>query len=392
MVMTAAMYKYVMDFDDHSREGIMEFSVYDYQMLFYEEGLSTVVTVAQNRSSGNIWLANNGKIDASTTVDMPTQVLVTHLPALLADDPEDGVVIGLASGITLGAMTLHQDFENIEVVELEPTIVEASHFFDDYNHRPLEDPRVTAFANDGRNHLLLAAPETYDVIICEPSNPWISGVSNLFTTEFFEMASQRLKPGGTWGQWIQLYGMDTSDLRSLLGTFADTYPHILLFSTIEDADVVLVASKAPLDLSVDHVERKLAERPEVAAELDLVDIPDAYTLLTRLQMDRDAILAFAGDIDRNTDDNMRVEFSAPRHLYTWTGQDNLTALLESSIVPLFAVDTKEEVLTLARAYADQEQWGKALVAAQRAVELDPASAEARQLSARYQEKILVDEG
>lgn len=171
LLMTAGMYQYVSDVGDRTREGIFHFAVEEYSLLYYDEGLSTVVTVAQSRDSGNIWLANNGKVDASTTVDMPTQVLVAHLPMMFVKNPTDTLVIGLASGITLGAMTLHPEPQRIDVVELEPAIVKASRFFEDFNHRPLEDPRVHLHENDGRNHVLLAAPGTYDVVVSEPSNP-----------------------------------------------------------------------------------------------------------------------------------------------------------------------------------------------------------------------------
>ena len=83
---------------------------------------------------------------------MPTQVLVSHLPFMFADEPKEAVVIGLASGITAGAVTLHPELEEIQVVELEPSIIRASRFFDDFNHRPLEDPRVELILNDGRDH------------------------------------------------------------------------------------------------------------------------------------------------------------------------------------------------------------------------------------------------
>ena len=97
--------------------------------------------------------------------------------------------------------------------------------------------------NDARNHLNLTPDGHYDLIVAEPSNPWLTGVSNLFTKEYFEMGKRKLKPGGIWSQWIQIYGMDTNDLRSLLGTFSDTYPYVHLFSTISDADLVLVGSR-----------------------------------------------------------------------------------------------------------------------------------------------------
>ncbi|MCB9796187.1 MAG: fused MFS/spermidine synthase [Alphaproteobacteria bacterium] len=379
--MTAGMYKYVSSIGDRSREGVWRFAVEEYALLFYDEGLSTVVTVAQSRATGNIWLANNGKVDASTTVDMPTQVLVAHLPFLfLEGDVDDSLVIGLASGITLGALTLHRDVEHIEVVELEPAIVQAAQFFNDHNHRPLEDERVRLFANDGRNHLLLAEPGSYDLIVSEPSNPWISGVSNLFTREFFEMGKARLKPGGVWSQWVQLYGMDADDLRSLMRTFAEVYPHVALFATIEDADLVMVGSDEPLVLSVEGAERLMA-KPEVRKELAMIDVNEPYDLLTYYHFDQDVIHEFAGDIPFNTDDNMRVEFNAPRHLHHDTSVDNFFMLLPE--IKTADISGAEHNLELARAYGRREQWVRALICLKRVAELDPANLEGAALTMEY---------
>ncbi|MCB9761897.1 MAG: fused MFS/spermidine synthase [Alphaproteobacteria bacterium] len=381
LLMTAGMYKYVSSVGDRSREGIYRFAVEEYMLLFYDEGLSTVVTVAQSRESGNIWLANNGKVDASTTVDMPTQVLVTHLPFLFVEDPEDTLVVGLASGITLGALTLHPEPDRIDVVELEPSIVQASHFFDDHNHRPLSDPRVTLYANDGRNHLVLTEPETYDLVVSEPSNPWLTGVSNLFTHEFFQMGKSRLKPGGVWSQWVQLYGMNPDDLRSLLRTFADVYPHVALFATIEDADLVLIGSDAPLTFTPEAAERLLTTVPAVRDELAQIDVTEPYDLLTYYQFGRDEILELVEDIDLNTDDNMRVEFSAPRNLHRETSSDNFLLLLpKSRAVELEGVD---ENIALARAYARREEWVRALICLKRVTDMQPQHVEARMLTLEY---------
>jgi len=211
MLMTAGMYTYVNNFGDHSREGIYAYAVEKYELVYYAEGLSTVVTVARSPRTGNLWLANNGKIDASTEGDLPTQVLCSLLPMMYVEDPERVLVIGLASGITVGAVSQIEEIDHIEVVELEPRMEEAARHFGPYNYDVLDNPRVELVFNDGRNHVLLAEPGSYDVIVSEPSNPWITGVSNLFTREFLEIGKTRLREGGVWSQWIQMYGMAPED-------------------------------------------------------------------------------------------------------------------------------------------------------------------------------------
>ncbi|MEL6349229.1 MAG: fused MFS/spermidine synthase, partial [Myxococcota bacterium] len=379
LLMTAGMYKYVSDLepDERSRSDILEFAVEPYELLFYEEGLSSVVTVAQARKSGNIWLANNGKVEASTSVDMPTQVLVAHLPFAFRPEPEDVLVIGLASGITAGAVTLHSPPKDIDIIELEPAIIRAAERFNDYNQRPLEDPRVDLIVNDGRNHLMLSDTDRYDLVVSEPSNPWLTGVSNLFTREFLEMGRSRLKPGGVWAQWVQMYGMDTDDLRSLMATFTSVYPHVLLFSTIEDADLVLLGSDQPLQLSASQMQRMFTIDERVNADLNAIDVLGAEDLLARLQLTRDGLVGFSDGEPLNTDDNMRIEYSAPLHLHEQTAEANFYALLErdrgNKKPPLIPWDAAQGVTgraTLAAAYARREDWLRATLTLQQDAE-DP---------------------
>lgn len=350
LLMTAGMYQYVSHFEDHSREGIERYAVGKYDLLFYDEGLSTVVTVAKNRESDNIWLANNGKVDASTTTDMPTQVLCSLLPMQFAEQPKDVLVIGLASGITAGAVTLLDAVERLDIVELEPAIEQAARYFDAYNHAVLDDPRTRLVTNDGRNHLLLTPPGTYDVIVSEPSNPWITGVSNLFTREFFEMGKARLKPGGVWSQWVQMYGMDDHDLRSLLRTFASVYDHVLVYATIEESDLVLVGSDAPIRPRPELAFR-LMEQPKVRKELRQVDVESPMELVAIFQFDRDRLMEVTEGAPLNTDDNMRIEYNAPRNLHRDTTGENFRFLLSSAVVPFDVLDGDvDATVELARTY------------------------------------------
>lgn len=390
LIMTAGMYKYVSDLtpEERTREGILEFAVEPYDLVFYEEGLSSVVTVASAKDSGNIWLANNGKVDASTVVDMPTQVMCAHLAFLFRQEAEEVLLIGLASGITAGSITKHDNIESIEVIELEPAIVEASHFFDEHNSRPLDDPRVELIENDGRNFLNLQPDGTYDVIVSEPSNPWLSGVSNLFTQEFFYLGKSKLKPGGVWSQWVQMYGMDERDLKALLRTFAETYAHVRLFSTIEDADLVLIGSDEPLVLDANVAARLMERQPKVKEEMSVVDIDYPEDILTMYQVDRQGILQFASDAPLNTDDNMLIEYSAPLHLHEDTAETNFQSLLEGTDnrddVPIEMVTGVEGRIDLARAYARRGNWIKALVVLKEAEREEPGNPYVFELYDRYQ--------
>lgn len=367
LLMTAGMYHYVTNFDDHSREGILEYSVDLYDLLYYEEGLTNVVTVAQNKGSPHLWLANNGKVDASTTSDMPTQVLLSALPMQFVEDPEDTLIIGLASGISAGTASLSPAVERLGIVEIEPAVEHGASYFSDWNHNVLGDPRVEVIHNDARNHLLLASPASYDIVVSEPSNPWISGVANLFTREFLELGKTRLKPGGIWSQWVQMYGMDTEDLKSLLKTFADVYPQVLVFASIDYADLVVVGSEAPLDMAFEKTTR-LLEQHRLTEDLSRIGIYSYVEMASLLLMDRARIVEMTDLEPLNTDDNMLIEYSAPLNLYRETRAENFELLLENASLPLDALGEDSQLwLQLARIYqyrGDTRRYTEALSRAQ----------------------------
>jgi spermidine synthase len=363
LLMTAGMYKYASSFSDHSRAGIMSYSRDKYELLYYKEGLSSVVTVARNRGSDNIWLANNGKVEASTSTDMPTQILCSLLPIQFVEDPSDVLVIGLASGITAGSLTLIDGVDHLNVVELEPAIEEAARIFDEYNFHVLDDPRLNLIHNDGRNQVLLSEPGSFDLIVSEPSNPWITGVSNLFTREFFEIGKSRLKPGGVWSQWVQMYGMHMRDLRSVLNTFASVYPYVAVYTTIEDADIVLLGSDKPLEPSLEAARRLTQGGSGVAKALATVGIKNELDLIALYKMDRDHLMLLAHGAPLNTDDNMLIEYSAPEHLHRDTQTENVSMMREYRIVPDKSMGEDPLVWSdLSQAYYDQDDVARAIAA------------------------------
>ena len=335
--MAGGLHHYVSDIEHHRRESLHWFATGDQELLFYAEGLSTVVTVGRNGQTGNRWLANNGKVDASSQGDMSTQVLCGMVGAQHVNHPEKSLVIGLASGVTAGAVAQLPGVHHLEVAELEGAIVQAARWFETENFGVLDDPKVELIINDGRNHVFRAPEGAWDYIVSEPPNPYLSGVADLFTRDFWEVGRTRLAPGGVWAQWVQLYGMGQDDLRSLLRTFARSYPHVALYAGLDrsegaQADIVLVAAEHPLEPTFERAERLLAD-PRAASAMRQVGVYGPADLVSMHAMDRDAVLAMVGEGPEVTDDNMRIEYSAPLHLHRHTMTDNWDLIRKAARVP-----------------------------------------------------------
>jgi predicted membrane-bound spermidine synthase len=281
-------------------------------LIYYKEGVNSTVSV-HRLDGNNLDLRVNGKTDASLG-DMSTQVLLGQI-AQLFGSPGTGryLVVGLASGITTGSIALHQP-SRVDVLELEPAVIEASHFFDAYNHKPLENPRIRVIADDARA-FIGTVKEPYDAIISEPSNPWLSGASSLFTKEFFQAARQALGQDGVLLQWLQLYGIDTASVQAVLSALRSQFPYLYGFqASRDDTDLLILARQAPLTAAdlPDWNSLPVAIRHELN-RIDLYSSPDLWSLLRLTPEDFARIID--GNPIENTDDNMFVALRSPWHLF-----------------------------------------------------------------------------
>ena len=106
--------------------------------------------------------------------------------------------------------------------------------------------------------------------------------------------------------------------------------------------------------------------------------------LARLRaFDRKALMKLAGDVEHNTDDNMRIEYSAPLNLHTDTIRKNNLLIEVNAVIPLFAMN-EGDLLTLARFYAEHDiYWNRPLQAVRLARELRPDDPEVQALFDEY---------
>ena len=284
-------------------------------LVYHKDGVCTSVTV-EHWAGDHYSLKNNGKVDASTGDDMPTQISVGLLPLVMHPGTPTlrpkVALVGYASGVTAGAI-LQFPVARLDVVELEPAIIEASRYFDHVNNRPLDDKRLRLISDDGRN-FLAAGKEKYDVIINEPSNPWITGVSNLFTREYFEIGRRRLAKDGIFITWAQMYEISPRSIKTIYRTFAEVFPYVTAFSAESlSSDTFLIGSNKPLKMDIRRM-RKAFQIPSVRKEMKRARIERADDLIALTLLGPDEIRAFTLGSPVNTDDNAIIEFSAPRNM------------------------------------------------------------------------------
>jgi spermidine synthase len=232
----------------------------------------------------------------------------------------NGLVVGFASGVSVGSI-LQSPIQSLECVELEPATVDGSRFFEHVNNRPLDDPRMRLIIDDARTYLRVT-PNRYDIIVSEPSHPWVPGVANLFTKEFFTLGGDRLSQDGVFVQWVQIYQLSTESLRSVLATFHDVFPNVQVFR-VEGAskgkDLILIGSKTPLTL--DRLHERMADQ-RVAAELRRVEIKSEADVRAWYVCDQTQMSPAVAGAVINTDDNMHVETTVPREAFRPLMQSN----------------------------------------------------------------------
>ena len=251
-------------------------------VVYYNDGPTSTVTVREfprknDRLNLSIYL--NGKSDGSLIADYSTTSLLALLPALMAEKAERCFVIGFGAGVSAGELAALEGVQGVDVAEISQAVIEAAPLFDEGNLGASKNPKVTIRRGDAYRTLMRTEGK-YDVIVSEPSNPWVSGVEMLYSIEFLEAARSHLTRGGVYAQWMHLYALDTETIELILRNYAAVFPHVSVWGT-QPRDLLLLgfdSSERALDLAT---LTSRFERPDFAAGLKRAGIESIHALLSR---------------------------------------------------------------------------------------------------------------
>jgi len=310
-------------FDAWKRRYVVREEAVDH--FFFEEDAHATVMAWGMGDRSTLYV--NTKPDAGTGGDMSTQMLLGHAPMFLAPDARSVLVIGHGSGISMGSALRHP-VEQADLVEISRAVLDADALFAPHNYGVLHDPRVRIYLDDAQS-FLRTVPRKYDVIISEPSNPWVAGIAGLFTVESFEDMRARLNPGGLATIWFHSYEQSNETVELVLRTIGTVFPHAVLFRDLGYSDIIVVASAEPIEPDFAAMERRFDESA-IRDDLARLGISNLTSLFTHQAISESLFRKLTPPGPLNTMGNMRLEYAAPRSYFLDVNSD-----LVSRFDPLF---------------------------------------------------------
>ena len=306
----------------------------DARILFNKDGKTATVHLVKYPEATS--LRTNGKSDGSINLDRDgvrgtdeiTMVLTAALPLALKPELKSAAVIGIGTGLTTHTLLQSLGIERVDTVEIEAAMAEASRGFMPRNSGAFADPRGSIVIDDAKT-FFAAHDRRYDLIVSEPSNPWVSGVSSLFTREFYRRIRTHLEPGGLLAQWFQLYEIDASLVATVMRALGEVFPHYAVFAP-SDHDLLIVAGERPVPMPP---LARVFEQPGVAKELWTVHVLTAGDLDARYLGSRATLepLFASYGMPANSDYAPVLDLNAARHRFMEKSAADVVALLNAQV-------------------------------------------------------------
>lgn len=307
------------------------------ELIFYEEGAAGTVAVFLDPDQGLKMMEIDGNPQVPTDLDaLQAFHLLGHLPFFVhpnanvvgqASAPagvQDVLVTAFGGGITTGAILMHP-VERVDAVEICPSVFEAAQYFADENNMVLEDRRLRLITADANNYVK-ATNQTYDIIASDATHPGASESWVLYTRDFYDACRQRLREGGVMCQWVPLHSLSTTDLKTILQTFQDVFPHASLW--FARGYTIILGTPQPLVVDVGRINEFLRRTDATRTLFRRVHLETVPALLKNLVLDEVSFRQFAAGAPIATENNSPLAFAEERAFGGYSIPANIAALAE----------------------------------------------------------------
>ena len=315
------------------------YSASDATLLLHRDGKTATVSLMDFGTDRS--LRTNGKSDGAINMDPRgapvsdevTMTLTAAIPLAYRPDAATAAVIGIGTGLTTHTLLGSSALRSVETVEIEPAMAEASRRFSPRNSNTYADPRSHIVFDDAKT-FFSTHNRKYDIIVSEPSNPWVSGVASLFTSEFYRLARRHLNEEGVLLQWFQMYETDATLIASVMRALGQNFPDYAVYASTT-SDLLIVAGETRT------LERPLADvtaMPGVARELRRVRVNSIEDVRLRRIGGKGSLglMFLSYGVPANSDFYPYLDLRAAKYRFLRQSAEELPALLTYS-VPVVAL-------------------------------------------------------
>jgi spermidine synthase len=281
----------------------------DERRLVVSEGITEVVTVTEMPGEGRALLTDGHLMSGTSIASQRYMRAFVHIPLLSQETPESVLVICFGVGNTAHAASLHPSIRRLEVVDTSRNVLAHADYFAATNGRVIRNAKVTVYVNDGRQHLKMRPPATYDLITLEPPPIAFAGVGSLYSREFYQLARSRLRPGGYVTQWLPVSQEPPGAVLSMVRAFVDVFPQAVLLSGWMD-DLILMGTNGRLEIDPARVEAKLVAVPPLREDLMRADLGTLTEIVGTFVADAGTLSAATDAYPPVTDDYPIQEYAS----------------------------------------------------------------------------------
>ncbi|MDQ1340282.1 MAG: hypothetical protein QG567_1439 [Campylobacterota bacterium] len=293
---------------------------------FLKEGKSKVVAIFGDEIGCVKKITSNGMNESWVNLCNDSDLVFNEfmlgvVPYALTQNPKNAFVLGYGGGTTAKTL-LFTNIKEIDLVELEPLMVEAMRTTYGGVLPTDNNPKINITYNDARNTLITTKKE-YDIIISHPSHPWLLGVGNILSKEFFEISKSRLTPNGIHAQWVALFRLDRDTLKSILKTYTQTFEFAVGFVNYKTYELLLFGSQKPIVFDNAKIQ-KLFENPSIAKVLNRHQIHTVDDFLSYFLFSKEKLVQISKSGQTCTDTNILTEVFFSK--YKETNENNLKVI------------------------------------------------------------------
>jgi len=290
-----------------------------FEVKYYNDGPTATVAVIQDKKifplfdKKSMALFINGKSDSSTIGDIYTLKLLAHIPALLAEKRTNIMVVGLGTGVTAGELTLYPDVKRIDIAEISPSVVKALPYFEKFTHGVNKDPRVHIDLGDAFR-IIERSKKKWNIVISEPSNPWVTGVDSLFTRDFYQLVKNHLTEKGVLMQWAHTIVASPKMIDMILNTVQQEFKYSHVF--LAGSDLLIMASNQPISCSnLIQAEVTLKNNRKVKQSLQEINVSSLASILIKERWTTSYIADYFSDSDIQTLDFPKLHYLAGKDFF-----------------------------------------------------------------------------